>query len=188
MARYKTSESANDQILAEIQTTMEEKNSDINVYIGKEKMEICNQFVFLFYNSLLAMIDDYNLAKNDIKAILKILEYMQYGNLVRMSFAQLARDIGVDPTNITKITRKLKKAALLIEKDGNLFLNPHVIAKGKFKRKDENDQKLLEYSAKKLTESNPTLTPSILTAKLKKERDKDQFSLLSGISPKEIPQ
>lgn len=165
MAKYSSSGKALDKILDHIQTNMDEKNSDLNVFVGKERMDICNDFVILFYNSLLNIINEYNLSKTDIKAILQILEYMQYGNLVRMSYAQLARNIGIDPSNINKTIKKLKQSNLLIEKEGSLYLNPHVISKGKFKNKDENARDLLEYSAKLLEGSD--LTPSILTPKLR---------------------
>lgn len=167
MAKYSSSEKALSGILDNIQNNMDEKNSDLNIFIGKDRMDICNDFVILFYNSLLNIINEYNLSKTDIKAILKILEYMQYGNLIRMSFAQLARDIGIDPSNINKTIKKLKQSKLLIDKESNLYLNPHVISKGKFKNKDEEARELLEYSAELLENSN--ISPSILTPKLRKK-------------------
>lgn len=165
MAKYSSSDEALNEILDNIQTNMDEKNSDLNVFIGKEKMDICNDFVILFYNSLLSIINEYNLSKTDIKAVLQILEYMQYGNLVRMSYAQLARDIGIDPSNINKVIKKLKQSYLLIEKNNNLYLNPHIIAKGRFKKKDNDAKELLEYSAELL--DGTSVKPSILTHKIK---------------------
>lgn len=167
MVKYSSSEGALNEILDNIQTNMDEKNSDLNVFIGKEKMDICNDFVILFYSSLLNIINEYNLSKTDIKAILQILKYMQYGNLVRMSYAQLARDIGIDPSNINKTVKKLKQSNLLIERESGLYLNPHIISKGKFKKKDDNARELLEYSAKLLEGTN--ITPSILTPELRKK-------------------
>lgn len=171
MAKYKSSSEALDDILNNIQTNMNEKNSDLNLFIGKERMEICNDFVILFYNSLLNIIEEFNLSKTDIKAILKILEYMQYGNLVKMSFAQLARDINIDPTNISRVIKKLKQSQLLIEKNNNMYLNPHIIAKGRFKRKDDDAKELLEYSAELL--DGTSIKPSILTQKIKDKMQND---------------
>lgn len=165
MAKYSSSDEALNEILDNIQNNMDEKNSDLNVFIGKEKMDICNDFVILFYNSLLNIINEYNLSKTDIKAVLQILEYMQYGNLVRMSYAQLARDIGIDPSNINKIIKKLKQSYLLIERNNNLYLNPHIIAKGRFKKKDNDAKELLEYSAELL--DGTSVKPSILTKNIK---------------------
>lgn len=170
MSRHSTAQGAFSDMLDQVQGQMDEKNSDVNVFFGKEKMEIRNSFVLLFYNSLLQIIDEYNLTKTEIKAILKILEYMQWGNLVRMSYAQLARDIGADASNSSKIIKRLKTANLLFEKDGNLYLNPHIIAKGKFKRKNDDDVKLLEYSADLLMK-NTELTPSILTKSIKQKME-----------------
>lgn len=171
MAKYKSSSEALDEILDNIQTNMDEKNSDLNLFIGKEKMDICNDFVILFYNSLLNIIEEFNLSKIDIKAILKILEYMQYGNLIKMSFAQLARDINIDPTNISRVIKKLKNSQLLIERNNNMYLNPHIIAKGRFKRKDNDAKELLEYSAELL--NGTSIKPSILTQKIKNKMRND---------------
>ena len=73
--------------------------------------------------------------------------------------------------NITRHVSKLKQAKLIIDDDGNIFLNPQIIAKGKFLQKgDENLIHLLEKGAEALEGTN--VKPSILTPKMQKEKTK----------------
>lgn len=170
MEKFRNAEMAQEGIIENLQNLMNEKNSDVVVISQKGKMEITNNFVLCFYNSLKVLINQFNLSKTDIMAILQILEYMQYGNLVRMSYAKLARDIGIDERNISRVIRKLKAAKLLIVKDENLYLNPHIIAKGNFKRKEEIHNDVLNICADeifKLQDEGIDIEPSIMTNEIK---------------------
>lgn len=164
--KCKSAESASNEIFGAINDQMTDKNSDINVNISHSRMDICNEYVLLFYANFKNIIREYKLTKNDILVVLQMLEYMQYGNLLRISYRKLANDVGIDPKNINKTIKRLKDSDLLIEEDENTYLNPHVIAKGRFKSKDEKSSKLLEYSA---SLQNENISPSILTPRLKKQ-------------------
>lgn len=163
MATYKNKAAAMDKI----HDVMNNEAESVSITIGRERMETINPFVLLFYDSLLEIINEFNLSQLEIKALLKILHYMQYGNLVNISYAQIMRDIGADPTHSSRVTKRLKNAGILIDKDGHTFLNPHIVAKGKFKRNNLSDTELLEYAAEEMEKRN--LKPSILTRNLKKK-------------------
>lgn len=171
MSKCKTAEDARDEILNAIDQKMTNKNSDVNVSIWQGRMDICNEYVLLFFANFKNIIVAYKLTKTDILVIMQMLEYMQYGNLLRISYAKLAKDVGIDPKNINKTIKRLRDSDLLIEIDDNTYLNPHVIAKGKFKKKDEKVAKLLERIAEM---QNEHITPSILTDKLKKQKRIDE--------------
>lgn len=167
MAKCRNAEDANKEFLDALSQVMTDKNIDINVGAWQSKMDITNEYVLLFYINLEYIIREYKLSRNDILVILRMLHYMQYGNLLRISFTKLAKDIGIDPKNIHKTINKLKNSKLLIEFEENLYLNPHIVAKGKFKSKDEEATKLLEFSSKELDDN---ITPSILTKKMRRNR------------------
>lgn len=156
-----------------MQEKMDETNAQVNVFVSKSKMPIVNQFVLLFYQSFLFTIDEYNLSRNEIRTVLKILEYTQFGNLIQLSYTKLAKDLNMDKANTSRIIKKLKAASLLIDDDGNLFLNPQIIAKGSFLKRDEIEtEKLLEKGAELMKQTIGS-TPNILTDSLrKKEREK----------------
>ena len=156
-----------------MQEKMDETNAQVNVFVSKSKMPIVNQFVLLFYQSFLFTIDEYNLSRNEIRTVLKILEYTQFGNLIQLSFTKIGQDLNINRANISRIFKKLKEAGLLVDDGGNLFLNPQVIAKGSFLKRDELDtERLLEKGAE-LMKQTIGLAPNILTDSLrKKEREK----------------
>lgn len=162
MTTYSDKETA----LNKINEAVNDGGESISVTIGRsERMETLNPFVLLFYDSLLDIIKEFGLCFVEVKALLRILHYMEYGNLVSLSFAQIMRDIDADVTNASKVVKKLRDAGILIKKDGHMFLNPHIVAKGKFKRRDQEAVELLEFSAEELEKRG--MLPSILTPGLK---------------------
>lgn len=170
MAKFHDSQRALAQVAEDIQNAINDKNADVHVHTGYEKMDIPpNSFILLFYSSLKSLIREFHLSPTDIVALLQIAEYMEYGNLFRMSYAQLARDIGIDPRNLSKTVKKLKDSKILIEHDGNSYINPQVLIKGRFKRKDEKGNKLIEYGAKLFDEIG--YSPNIFTSKMRSDVD-----------------
>lgn len=153
--------------LGKINEAVSDDAKSVSVTIGPERMETINPFVLLFYNSLLDIIDEYKLRMTEVKALLMLLNYMQYGNLVNVSWSQLMRDIGVLETNSTRIVKKLKDSGILICKDGHTFLNPHVVAKGKFRRRDNTATELLEFAADELMQRG--MKPNIMTKNIKRK-------------------
>ena len=168
--RTREVEKAFTSMLDDIQQKMDETNSNINVITTPSKMPIMNQFVLMFFAAFLSLIDEFKLTRNDIRVILKILEIMQFGNLVRVSWTRLGKSIGITPTNMGRHVKTLKDSKLLIEdEDGNIYLNPQVIAKGKFlsSRQNADIDRLLDLGADAL--KGTSATPSILTPKMRKE-------------------
>lgn len=127
----------------EIQTTIVEEvakhfkdgEHEVNIFAMPARQPLANQFVMVFVENLLLSIDDYDLSKNDIRVLLKITSLMKFGNLVHVSWASIGSDLGISSKNISRNIKNLKDAKLLIEYDGNTYLNPQIIAKGKFLRK-----------------------------------------------------
>lgn len=148
-----------------IQNHMNTTNSQVFVYVGKKKMQIVNEFAIMFGTAFLQCIDDYNLTRNDIRIMLKIIEYMKFGNLIKFSYSSLAKDLKIDKSNVSKTIKKLKENKLIITDNNNDYLNPHVIAKGNFT--DEVSEHLLNKAAEELEGSN--ISPNILTEQLRKK-------------------
>lgn len=164
------------EVAEKIQEQMDKGNTRISVFTGASKMPIINNYALLFHTAFLQTIDDYNLALNDVRVMLKIIELMKFGNIVHISWTKVAKDLKILPKNMTRHINKLKKAKLLLDDDGNIFLNPQIIAKGKFiQHGDDETIKLLEKGAQALEGTN--IKPNIITPKMKKE----QCNLLEGI-------
>lgn len=163
-----------------LQEKMDQTGCHPNVFIIPEKTKFLNEFVLLFIENFEFIIDEYNLSKNDIRVIIKILKNMKFGNLISLSNSALATDLRMDKSNVSKILKKLRKTELIIDKDGSLFFNPHIAAKGSMKKRQEETRQLLDYSAMILEENDSKVTPSIGTdniermLKNKEERQKDE--------------
>ena len=163
-------ENAVASLLADVQQKMDESDSSINVYTSPSKMPIVNQFALLFFSAFLSIIDEFKLTRNDIRVILKIIEMMQFGNLVKLSWTNIGESLGINRPNMVRHIKSLKGAQLLIEDEGgNVFLNPQIIAKGKFLpgKGDGDIERLLDLGAEAL--KGTSASPSIITPKMRKE-------------------
>ena len=147
------------------------QGKDVNVFSMPARMPIVNNFVLLFYNSFLQTIDDYHLTLNDVRVLLKIIELMKFGNLVKLTWSDVAKQLNIPRNNIARHVKKLHDAKLLIsDNGGNTYLNPQIIAKGKFLQK-ENERliELLDMGADELSAIG--IPPNILTPKLKLQQE-----------------
>lgn len=166
----------NDSDLKHLLTTINnqlEEDKEINlINVQDFKSKPISEFVLLFAEALLATLFEYNLTLTDVKVILKIIIYAQYGNLINMSHQQLADDLNLKRQAVTRSIKNLKESNILIDIGKNTYLNPQVIAKGKirdFEREksiEKLNENLAEIGAKKLAEIN--IPPSFLTKNMKK--------------------
>ena len=100
---------------------------------------------------------------------------MKFGNLVKLSWADVARSLGIPEKNIIRHIKKLRDAHLLIDDEGgNTYLNPQIIAKGKFLQKngDETLIQLLDLGAKAMEDT--AMSPNIITPNIRKKIRKKQ--------------
>lgn len=130
-----------------------------------------SEFVFLFAESLFRAIDEYDLNATDIKVILRIIGYAQYGNLIMMSRKSLAKDVGIDNSRLGKILKKLHASGVLLTEDEHMYLNPQVIAKGKLRKFADGQEyeNIIERGAEVLQEKL-SISPNIETKKMKERR------------------
>lgn len=161
-----THKNANDTLIdvaQGLQKHMDHKEARSNVIIAKNRMQTFNEYAFLFASNINSIIDQYNLNRSEIRVVLKLIEYMYFGNLLSFSNSKLAKDLNLDPSNCSKIVKRLKKTELIVEDDGNLYFNPHIACKGTLDEKHPEDRKLIDYSAVILDEYQSPATISIAT-------------------------
>lgn len=151
-----------------LQSTLDENNASANIFISKKKMHIINPYVLLFISNFSKIIDNYNLTKNEIRVVLKILELMQFGNLINITWTEVAKELNIEKSNFFKILRRLKNTELIVRINEHTFFNPHIACKGILKECDENSEQLLNISADVLTKDfDNEFTPSITTKKIR---------------------
>lgn len=143
--------------------------SSVNVIVAKDKYQcdILNPFAMIFCGSFLNLINNYDLTKNDIKTVLQIIYYARFGNLIQMSYAKLAKDLGINRQNLSRTMKKLRESGIIIEDDGNMFLNPQIISKGSFAEIEKNkDLELIEKGAEALA-NTLGVGPNVITKSMK---------------------
>lgn len=168
MSKHSNTEAALDDIKEKLDTKMEEgAQVSVNMWVKPEqRYDLRNPFVFLFGGNFMKIAIEYGLTRMEILAVIQMLDYMQFGNLIKMSYAKLMRDIGCDPTNGSRVIKRLKEVKIIIEEGGNTYLNPHIAVKG-LKQKDL-DPAIVERGAEELETIG--VEPNILTKGLKRKQ------------------
>ena len=164
-------ENAMSYLLEGVQEKLDESGGNLNIYTAPSKMPIVNQFALLFASAFLSLIEEFKLSRNDLRVLIKIIELMQFGNVIKLSWNTVGTSLGITSNNIVRHVKTLKDAKLILEDDdGSLFLNPQIIAKGKFlSSKGEGDmERLLDIGAEAL--KGTSAEPSIITPKIRKEK------------------
>lgn len=126
----------------------------ISFDVAREKADSLNPFVIMYYDSMLDIIKEYDLHQTEIKALLRLLHYMKYGNLVSISFSQIMRDIDVKETNSTRVMKKLFDSGIIIKKDGCTYLNPQILRKGKLIGRNKFGVDIIELGAEEMRKRN----------------------------------
>lgn len=122
-------------------------------------------FAYSSINCLAEIMDKFNLSTREFKALFRLLHYTQNGNQCRVTQSQIMRDIDCLPTNSTKIFKKLKDCCALIQKDGELFINPHLFTVSNFGKDAKVSAELVEFAAEEMEKRG--LTPSLTTPGMK---------------------
>lgn len=115
--------------------------------------------------NLMEIMDKFNLSTKEFQALLRLLHYTQNGNRCIATQSQIMRDIGSSPNNSTRVFRKLKECCALIEKDGELFVNPHIFVKSDSDSVARVSAELVEYAAAEMEKRG--LSPAFMTKDVK---------------------
>ncbi|WP_409161147.1 DNA-binding protein [Pectobacterium sp. B2J-2] len=103
-----------------------------NIYQRKENIKSIKKdvdYVHLFTKNF-ECLAELDITKSELKVIAKILNKMEFGNLFHISQAALCRDLGIGKSNMSLIFKKLKTKGIIIDKDGDLFMNSNIFLKG----------------------------------------------------------
>ncbi|GKV80614.1 hypothetical protein PEC106664_13880 [Pectobacterium carotovorum subsp. carotovorum] len=103
-----------------------------NIYQRKENIKSIKKdvdYVHLFTKNF-ECLAELDITKSELKVIAKILNKMEFGNLFHISQAALCRDLDIGKSNMSLIFKKLKTKGIIIDKDGDLFMNSNIFLKG----------------------------------------------------------
>lgn len=103
-----------------------------NIYSRKENIKSIKKdvdYVHMFTKNF-QQLAELDISKNELKVIARILNIMEFGNCFHISQAKLCRDLDIKKSNMSLVFTKLKKKGIIINKDGDLFMNSNIFLKG----------------------------------------------------------
>ncbi|WP_417646389.1 DNA-binding protein, partial [Klebsiella pneumoniae] len=103
-----------------------------NIYSRKENIKSIKKdvdYVHMFTRNF-QQLAELDISKNELKVIARILNIMEFGNCFHISQAKLCRDLDIKKSNMSLVFKKLKRKGIIIDKDGDLFMNSNIFLKG----------------------------------------------------------
>ncbi|WKL15988.1 replication/maintenance protein RepL [Comamonas testosteroni] len=113
---------------------------NINVFKGKKKANIKDEFIMVFNKNLLSSVIKYKLTATDISVLLQVIQYVSYGNVINLTHQNIAEDLEIKRQQVSRSFKKLKDAEIFIDGiKGSLFLNPQYLVKGDLLKATESE-------------------------------------------------
>ena len=103
---------------------------DISVNVARQRLKPDQEFVFYFLTNMDSLISDPEITKQDIAVLMKYAAKMQYGNQISIAQADIAEDLGIDKSNVSKSVRKLTQKGVFLKDRRSLVMNWKYLAKG----------------------------------------------------------
>lgn len=103
-----------------------------NIYSRKENIKSIKKdvdYVHMFTKNF-QQLAELDISKNELKVIARILNIMEFGNCFHISQAKLCRDLDIKKSNMSLVFKKLKNKGIIIDRDGDLFMNSNIFLKG----------------------------------------------------------
>lgn len=135
--------------LLRVAQELEKRQDVIAVYKRMTQNEYLQEFACIFFDNMSYVMEIYRLTQTEMRVLFALGKYLQFGNRIKIKQRYLANELKISPTNISTAIKRLKTTDIILEKEGELYFNPYLFAKGKI------DTYLLEMS------SNTQIEPSI---------------------------
>lgn len=178
---YKTEKNL-ETLTREVSETIEKGGELVTILARQQKGKPLNAFVLLFADSLFSAIINkkFKLGLREIKVILRIIHYAQYGNLIEFPRKKIMEETELSSVSFSKALRKLHDSGILLTIDGGMYLNPQIIAKGKLHDYETNEEfeRIAEFGAKALGE-NLNQDPNIKTKRMRKKEQEKEIEMVN---------
>ena len=125
---------------------------DMRPTLVEKKVELVEEFAFLFYRNMKKVLMEHKLSGTDILVLFCLLERWNMKSamgLVGISQTGLAKELGISRQQVSRSTARLEEAGVLLkDAAGDVGINPAVILKGSPKELWKNRIELLEQGMK----------------------------------------
>lgn len=75
----------------------------------------------------------------DFKVLLTVCKYVNYGNVISLTQQNIADDLGIKQSQVSKSFKKLENAGVFYKNKSSLYLNPNYLAKGDLAKSKESE-------------------------------------------------
>lgn len=121
---------------------------DISVNVAKQRIKPDQEFIFYFLSNMDSLISDPLITKQDIAVLMKYAAKMQYGNQISIAQADIAEDLGIDKSKVSRSVKKLTQKGVFLKDRRSLVMNWKYLAKGNltdFIKADKENSKLSKF-------------------------------------------
>ena len=102
----------------------------ITVTVSKRKLKPEDEFVFYFCRNMNELIKDPGITKQDLAVLFKYADRMKYGNQLSISQIDIAEELQIDKSKVSKSVKKLIERGVFYKQDRSLYMNWQYLAKG----------------------------------------------------------
>lgn len=120
---------------------------DISISVMSKRLKPQETFVFYFIANMNTLIQDQAITKQDIAVLMKYAEKMQYGNQLSISQQDIADELEIDKSKVSKSVKKLIERGVFYKEKRSMYLNWKYLAKGnltEFIKGEKEKQKVLK--------------------------------------------
>ena len=82
---------------------------EILVNVSRSKLKPDAEFVFMFIDKFYNLLEDTCIQKQEIRVLIAYAKKMLYGNQISISQLDIAEELGIDKSNVSKSVAKLTK-------------------------------------------------------------------------------
>ena len=125
---------------------------DIAVNVAQKRLKPNEEFVFMFLDKFYNLIEDEIITKQDIRVLIAYAKRMLYGNQISISQQDIAEELNIDKSKVSKSVAKLTKHGVFYKESRSLYMNWKFLAKGNLTDFIKADQDKLFKSQQVLTD------------------------------------
>lgn len=103
---------------------------NISVNVAKTRQKPGDEFCFMFIMKMLELTKDKAISKQDIAVLIQYAAKMQYGNQISISQQDIADELGIDKSKVSKSVKKLVERGVFYKEKRSLYMNWKYLAKG----------------------------------------------------------
>lgn len=130
---------------------------NISVNVAQQRAKPTEEFCFMFIMNMLELAKDDAISKQDIAVLIQYSAKMQYGNQINISQQDIADELGIDKSNVSKSVKKLVERGVFYKEKRSLYMNWKYLAKGNlsdFIKADKENHAILNSMKLRKTKSS----------------------------------